>query len=115
MAARKGIRAKVLARLLEGPMTGRQIEALYIESGGAVDERGRVSFDTMRHLLDSLPISASDWSEGQRRGRFRRGRKSGRSRLLDRTYSIHPERYAKDEEERGRPARAKELLKALLR
>lgn len=108
MAARKGIRAKVLARLLEGPMTGRQIEALYIELGGAVNERKQVSFDTLRHLLNGLPIKASDWDEGDVHHR------GGRSRMLDRTYSIHQENYAKQEEERLRPKRAKELLKALL-
>jgi hypothetical protein len=109
VAARKGIRAKVLARLLEGPMTGRQIEAMYIELGGAVDERGRVSFDTMRHLLNGLPIRSSDWDHKKCR------KQQGRSRLLDRTYSIHEENYRKQEEERLRPQRAKELLKSLLR
>ncbi len=56
MAARKGIRAKILARFVAGEqMTGRQIEKAYIEYGGSAPG-GRVSWDTIRHLVSSLPI-----------------------------------------------------------
>lgn len=103
MAARKGFRALILHRLLTvGPMTGREIEKMYIDLGGAVNERGRVSFDTLRHLINGLPVKASKQS----------GTKQ--SALLDPTYSIDPREYQKQEEERGRPKRSREILNSLL-
>ena len=103
MGARKGIRAEVLDRLRCGmDMTGRQIEALYIECGGAVNERKRVSFDTMRHLLNGLPIKRHPLPDGFK------------SRMLDRTYSIDRERDAQMEQERNHRSRTKALLQSLL-
>lgn len=83
-------------------MTGRQIEALYIECGGAVNERKRVSFDTMRHLLNGLPVKRHPLPDGFK------------SAMLDRTYSIDRARDAEMEEERNRPRRTRELLQSLL-
>lgn len=83
MAARKGIKAKVIERLKQAPMTGREIERTYIEFGGALDTREgrsgkRVSYDTMQRLLRSLPATVSD------------AQMNSRSPLLDRTYTFEP-------------------------
>jgi hypothetical protein len=71
VAARKGIRAKVVAWLAANPgvtVTGRELERMYIEHGGSEDRSrpGHISRDTLRDFIRSLPIRRI--SEGSGRG-----------------------------------------------
>jgi phage protein U len=67
MAARKGIKKKVIDMLDADPTkqyTGRELENMYVMFGGSVFPdnhgrrgfRGRVSQDTMRAFVRSLPL-----------------------------------------------------------
>lgn len=80
MAARKGIKKKVVEVLAANPaqlFTGRELERMYVANGGSVypDDherrsiRGRVSRDTVQHFIDSLPITRV--SEGPGSGYFK--------------------------------------------
>ena len=58
MAARKGLKAKIIEQLQKGPMTGLQIEKLYIALGGAVAKKTkRLSPTTLYRLLNELPTT----------------------------------------------------------
>lgn len=68
MAARKGIKAKIIARVMAEPnrvWTGDEIEVMYREYGGNVVDspryskarRGRVHHDTMKRLINQLPVA----------------------------------------------------------
>lgn len=67
MAARKGLKKKILEWWLANPtadLSGREIESLYVQFGGATyaknhkrrDKRGRVDQVTVENLIRSMPV-----------------------------------------------------------